>query len=492
VFPRGALLRPLACIGTASPHAARTGAHATLIAERASMLFQSPGFILLFLPAAVAAYYCAAASAAARQRVLIVASLVFYGWWDVRFVPLLIGQIAATWGLTRLQQATGRDEFLIFGIVLNLASLATFKYLDFLIGSLEAAAGVALPRAGVVLPIGISFFSFQLISYLADRLRRDAPVYPLRPFALFVLLFPHLIAGPIVRHNELVPQFDADPRRDGLWGRVSLGLVLFTLGLAKKVLLADRLAEIADPRFAEAAAGPLSFGDAWSATLAFTLQLFCDFSGYTEMAIGIACLFGLLLPENFRRPYLATDLRDFWRRWHISLSAFIRDYLYIPLGGNRAGPLRFVFATLAAMAVCGLWHGAGWTYVAWGLWHGLGLVVCRGWQSLKRPLPAPLGWALTMTFVMTGWVLFRAADFHTAASILSSLAGSSGFGGTFKNAELIAVAAVVAAVVPSAHEIANMRPMPWPAVAVGAAVLAGLCVLEAGNGPVQNFIYFQF
>ncbi len=457
------------------------------------MLFQSQGFILLFLPAAVAAYYCAAGTVAARQWVLIAASLVFYGWWDVRFVPLLIGQIAATWWLTRLARATGRNGFLIFGIVLNLASLATFKYLDFLIGSAEAIAGVALPRAHLVLPIGISFFSFQLISYLVDRLRSDAPVYPLRPFALFVLLFPHLIAGPIVRHNELVPQFAADPRREGMWARVCLGMVLFTLGLAKKVLLSDRLAEIADPLFAKAAGGAaLSFGDAWSATLAFSLQLFCDFSGYTEMAIGIACLFGLLLPENFRRPYLSTDLREFWRRWHISLSKFIRDYLYIPLGGSRHGLARYVFATMAAMAICGLWHGAGWTFVVWGLWHGVGLVACRAWQGLKRPLPAAAGWALTMTFVMAGWVLFRAADFHTAASILYSLAGGAGFSGGVRNAGLIAIAAVVAVAVPSAHEITNLRPMPWPAVAIGAALLAGGCVLEVGNGPMVNFIYFQF
>src|SRR5262245_12226280 len=192
------------------------------------------------------------------------------------------------------------------------------------------------------------------------------------------------------------------------------------------------------------------------------------------MAIGIASLFGLLLPENFRRPYLSTDLREFWRRWHISLSNFIRDYLYIPLGGSRAGPVRYVFATMGAMAICGLWHGAGWTYVVWGLWHGAGLVVCRAWQSLKRPMPAAAGWALTMLFVMAGWVLFRAADFHSAASMLHALAGGNGLSGTVKNAGLIAIAAVVAAAVPSAHEIRAMRPMPWSAVALGAALLAGI------------------
>ena len=456
------------------------------------MLFQSQEFILLFLPAAVICYYLVAGSAVARQSVLIAASLVFYGWWDARFIPLLVGQIGATWLLARLQRATGRNGFLVLGLVLNLASLATFKYLDFLIGSGEALVGITLPRAHLILPIGISFFSFQLISYLADRMRGDAPVYPFRPFALFVLLFPHLIAGPIVRHNELVPQFAEDPRRDGLWARMSLGLVLFTIGLTKKVLIADRLAEIADPLFTDAAKRMLTFGEAWSATLAFTFQLFCDFSGYTEMAIGIALLFGLLLPENFRRPYLSTNLREFWRRWHISLSNFIRDYLYIPLGGSRAGPARTVVATMVAMGICGLWHGAGWTYVVWGLWHGAGLMVCRAWQRRKRPMPAVAGWATTMAFVMAGWVLFRAADFQTAAAILQALIGWAGFHGALQDPGLIAIAALISALVPSAHEIKNMRPMPWPAIAVGAAALAAFCVLEVGNGPPLNFIYFQF
>jgi D-alanyl-lipoteichoic acid acyltransferase DltB (MBOAT superfamily) len=456
------------------------------------MLFQSQEFILLFLPAAAICYYLAAGSAVARQCVLIAASLVFYGWWDARFIPLLVGQIGGTWLLARLQQATGRKAFLVLGVVLNLGALATFKYLDFLIGTAETITGIALPRAQLVLPIGISFFSFQLISYLVDRMRNHAPVYPFRPFALFVLLFPHLIAGPIVRHNELVPQFADDPRRSGMWARISLGLVLFTMGLAKKVLLADRLAEIADPLFRDAAHRGLTFGEAWSAALAFTFQLFCDFSGYTEMAIGIALLFGLLLPENFKRPYLSTNLREFWRRWHISLSNFIRDYLFIPLGGSRAGPARYVVATMASMAICGLWHGAGWTYVVWGMWHGAGLVICRVWQGRKRPMPSVIGWGITMAFVMAGWVLFRASDFRSAASILYSLIGGAGFGDALQKPGLIAVAVLVSALAPSAHEIKSMRPMPWPAIAVGAAVLAGFCVLEVGNGPPLNFIYFQF
>jgi alginate O-acetyltransferase complex protein AlgI len=278
------------------------------------------GFILLLLPLAVVSYYLVASSAVARQSVLIAASLIFYGWWDARFIPLLVGQIGATWLLARFQQATGRNGFLALGILLNLASLTIFKYLDFLIGTIEALVGTALPRTHPVLPIGISFFSFQLISYLVDRLRNDAPAYPFRQFALFVLLFPHLIAGPIVRHNELIPQFAEDPRRAGMWFRIGTGLTILTIGFAKKVLVADRLAEYVDTLFGDAAQRLLTFQEAWNAALAFSLQLFLDFSAYTEMVIGIALLFGLLLPENFWRPYLATDLREFWRRWHITLS----------------------------------------------------------------------------------------------------------------------------------------------------------------------------
>ena len=456
------------------------------------MLFQSQGFILIFLPLAVASYYAAAGSERVRHAVLIVASLVFYGWWDARFIALLVGQISATWLIALWHKRSGRAGLLALGIALNLASLATFKYLDFLLASAEELTGFALPRAHILLPIGISFFSFQLISYLVDRLRGDAPVYPFRPFALFVLLFPHLIAGPIVRHNELVPQFALDPRREGLWRRIAVGLMLFTLGLAKKVLIADKLAELVDSLFTGAVTQPLALIEAWNAALAFSFQLFLDFSAYTEMAIGIALMFGLLLPENFRRPYLATDLRDFWRRWHISLSNFIRDYLYIPLGGSRHGVARYVAATLVSMGLCGLWHGAGWSYAAWGVWHGIGLVICRFWQQLRRPMPAALGWLVTMAFVLAGWVLFRAADFSTAASIFASLAGLNGAGGSFAAPGLIIVAALVSALVPSAHEIKDRFVWPRPIFAAAAAVLAGYCVLEVGRGPPLSFIYFRF
>lgn len=456
------------------------------------MLFQSQFYLLIFLPIVAALYYSVADSAPARQWILIGASLFFYGWWDVRFVVLPTAQITVTWLLALAHERTKRREYLVAGVVLNLISLGTFKYLDFLVASVDAVTGLTLPSAGIILPIGISFFSFQLVSYLVDRMRDDAPIYSFRPFALFVLLYPHLIAGPIVRHNELISQFEMDPKRDGLWRRLAIGSIIFTVGFAKKVLLADNLATIADPLFAQAASHPLSLGDAWSAVLAFTFQLFLDFSAYTEMAIGSALVFGLILPENFRRPYLSTNIRDFWRRWHISLSNFIRDYLYIPLGGSRMGLTRYVFATLLTMALCGLWHGAAWTFVVWGLWHGFGLIVCRAWQQLKSPLPAVVGWALTFAFVMVGWVLFRSSSFGAAGTMLASLLGAGGVGGTIQSAKLMLGAALVSAFVPSAHEMKDRLMRPYPAIAIGGAIMAVYCLLEVGQGAPTNFIYFRF
>ena len=467
-----------------------THGNAEPVAQR--MLFQTQFYVLVFLPAVTLLYYAVAGSTVARQWVLITASLIFYGWWDPRFVILPVAQIMATWLLARAHERSGSSAPLAFGVVLNLASLATFKYLDFLLASFEGVSGVTLPRAHIILPIGISFFSFQLISYLVDRMRGAAPIYPLRPFALFVLLYPHLIAGPIVRHNELVPQFAHDPRRDGMWMRIGVGLVIFTVGFAKKVLLADRLALLADPLFSQASVRALGFGESWTAVLAFSLQLFLDFSAYTEMAIGSALMFGVILPENFRRPYLATDIRDFWRRWHISLSNFLRDYLYIPLGGSRHGPWRYILATMGTMGLCGLWHGAGWTYVVWGLWHGLGLVVCRGWQALHRPLPTFVGWALTMLFVLAGWVVFRAPSFAAAGSIVESLVGGAGLQGGIANPGLIAAAALVSVLVPSAHELKDVVLRPHALIGAAAAAVAVACIFEVGNGPPINFIYFQF
>jgi alginate O-acetyltransferase complex protein AlgI len=380
------------------------------------MLFQSQFFVLVFLPFAVLAYYFRAHSREWREWCLLTASFVFYGWWDVRFIPLLVGQIGITWALAKLHERTKSNWPLWAGIGVNLASLGTFKYLNFIFTSVMAAIGAPQPPFDIVLPIGISFFSFQLISYLIDRMRDDAPIYPLRRFALFVTFFPHLIAGPIVRHNELIPQFEADPWRPGFAQRLGMGLFLFTIGFAKKVLFADRLAEVVNSIFAEPAAGSaLAFGRSWNAVLGFSLQIYLDFSAYTDMAIGVALLFGLMLPENFRRPYHATNLSDFWRRWHMSLSFWIRDYVYIPLGGNRKGLARKCANLILAMGICGIWHGLELHYFLWGVFHGVLLSiesVCnhRNWHPLRNRLGGayvPVKTVIIFGLVTFSWLLFK-------------------------------------------------------------------------------------
>ncbi|WP_431861044.1 MBOAT family O-acyltransferase [Azospirillum sp.] len=456
------------------------------------MLFHTQAFVLGFLPAVLALFYATARREAAREWVMVAASVVFYGWWDVRFVPLLLGQTLATWGLAHLYRTWRISWVVTAGVIANLAILGYFKYANFFMDSLAALLGSDLPRSDVLLPIGISFFTFELISYLVDLRRGRVPAYPLRGFCLFVFFFPHLVAGPIVRHNELIPQLADDPLRPGWAERFAKGLTLFIIGFAKKVLLADPLARSADPLFAAAAQGVPGLVDAWEAALAFSLQLFFDFSAYTEMALGIALLFGIRLPANFDAPYRAADLRDFWRRWHMTLSRWIRDYVYIPLGGSRQGPTGYALTTLVTMGLCGLWHGAAWTFVAWGLMHGAGLVACHAWQSLKRPLPLPVAWLLTMLFVVVGWVLFRAPDFATAGNLLAGMAGQGGLAGDLSRPLTMAAGAAVALLGPTSLDFTDTRLPARRPVAAAFAVLAVACILEVGKGQPLSFIYFQF
>jgi D-alanyl-lipoteichoic acid acyltransferase DltB (MBOAT superfamily) len=456
------------------------------------MLFHTQAFVLGFLPAVLALFYLAARHEAAREWVMVVASVVFYGWWDARFVPLLLGQTLATWGLAHAYRKWGFRWVVPVGVAANLAILGYFKYANFFLDTLTSLLGAELPHSDVLLPIGISFFTFELISYLVDLRRGHVPAYPLRGFCLFVFFFPHLVAGPIVRHNELIPQLADDPLRPGWAERFGKGMTLFILGFAKKVLLADPLARSADPLFAAAAGSVPGMVDAWEAALAFSLQLFFDFSAYTEMALGIALLFGIRLPANFDAPYRAASLRDFWRRWHMTLSRYIRDYVYIPLGGNRQGFAGYALTTLATMGLCGLWHGAAWTFVAWGLLHGAGLVVCHAWQGLRRPLPLPVAWFLTMLFVVVGWVLFRSPDFATAWNVLAGMAGAGGMDGALARPLTMAAAAAVALLGPTSLEFIDRRLPASRPVAAAFAVLAVACILEVGKGQPISFIYFQF
>ncbi|MEJ1976059.1 MAG: MBOAT family protein [Acetobacteraceae bacterium] len=355
------------------------------------MLFNSQAFILGFLPCVLAAYYVAAEHPALRRAVLVAASLVFYGWWDIRFVPLLVGLTLANWLFVRAYGLWRRDAWLVAGVVLNLMVLGVCKYANFAADTLASLFGTVHQPWGIVLPLGISFFTFQKISYLVDLRRGDRHVYGLLEFAAFVTFFPQLIAGPLVRHNEIIPQFALSPRRAEMWENLARGAVLFAIGLTKKAAIADTVAQICDPLFARGT--PLNLAEAWAASGTYMLQIYFDFSGYSDMAIGLGLMFGLRLPLNFAAPYRAASIREFWRRWHMTLSRFLRDYLYIPLGGNRRGEARQALNVVATMLLGGLWHGAAWTFVVWGGLHGLALAANSAWDraGAAHAAPARLG-----------------------------------------------------------------------------------------------------
>ncbi|HWH71576.1 MAG TPA: MBOAT family protein [Candidatus Sulfotelmatobacter sp.] len=378
------------------------------------MLFNSNEF-LVFFALFCTAYVLVRNSLAARNRLIVVASYVFYGSWDYRFAGLLLLTSGLDFTLARLIEGTGTDRrrraLLAASVGLNLGVLALFKYFNFFRESLEGLLstwGVESHWKGwqIVLPIGISFYTFQSMSYVVDVYRRRMPASrDLIQFLAYVSFFPQLVAGPIERGTHLLPQFNRPlPIRAA---DLEAGVWLIIWGLFKKVVLADNLAPLVELVYQHAApAGPMVV----LGTIAFALQIYCDFSGYSDIACGLARLFGFNLMLNFNLPYLATSLRDFWRRWHISLSTWLRDYLYVPLGGSRGGEGRTYLNLGITMLLGGLWHGAALTFLLWGLWHGLGLMANRWWEQrgIGRKLPSWSGWLVTQALVLYGWLLFRA------------------------------------------------------------------------------------
>lgn len=469
------------------------------------MLFHSQEFLLLFLPVALVGWYAAAGRKDLRVAWMIAASLVFYAYWDVRLLPLLGLSILGNWALARLAYGgmggEGLQRFAApLGVVLNLLVLGVFKYADFVGETAAALTGHQHDPWGIVLPLGISFFTFQQISYLADLRKGAAPVYGLMDYALYVSFFPQLIAGPIVRHDELIHQFDAYPKRDGLSERLMRGAALLLIGVSKKVLLADVFAAQADPIFAlvegEQTVGLL---DAWTGAAAFGLQIYFDFSAYSDMAIGLAMMAGIRLPENFNAPYRAVSLVDFWRRWHMTLSRFLRDYLYVSMGGNRAGRGRQALALTATMLLGGLWHGAAWTFVVWGGLHGIGLVVSHFWGRTGISIGRPLSWAVTMLFVFWTWVMFRAESMTGAVKLWTAMSGLSDAAiavpqtfATLSGAGWLLAGAVIAVVGPTSQSVVFTHLRPLRGLATAAAVFAVFLVFRLGGGTNQEFIYFQF
>ena len=409
------------------------------------MLFNSLPFIFLFLPVVLTGFFVLGRrSPMSAAAWLTLASLFFYGWWNPLYVSLLVISMVFNYriGLSIVQAHAARRlttarGMLTFALVADLGLLAYYKYANFFLDNLNAALQTHVSLGEIILPLGISFFTFTQIAFLVDAYQGKAREYSFVHYALFVTYFPHLIAGPILHHAEMMPQFARREIYHPDAGALAAGVTLFVLGLTKKVLIADEVGQYVAPFFDAARGGTaLTFVEAWCGALAYTFQLYFDFSGYSDMAVGLSLLFGVKLPANFHSPYKAANIIDFWRRWHITLSRFLRDYLYVPLGGNRNGPARRYINLLITMLLGGLWHGAGWTFVLWGALHGIYLCVNHGWIALRSALGfssrstawgRALSCGLTFMAVVVGWVIFRADSLSTALVILHGMAGGHGF-----------------------------------------------------------------
>lgn len=409
------------------------------------MLFNSYEFLFFYFPVTFAAFFVIGRYSRSLAALwLFAASLFFYGWWNPAYVSLLIGSILFNFAMGsaisrehhrgRLAWAKG---MLITAVSGNLALLAYYKYANFFLTSTNQLLGTGWHLEEVVLPLGISFFTFTQIAFLVDAYRGEVKERNFIHYGLFVTYFPHLIAGPVLHHKEMMPQFAQAQTYRPHWENVSVGLTIFIIGLFKKTVLADGVAQYSTPVFDAAAVGQtLTLFEAWGGALAYTFQLYFDFSGYSDMAIGLSRMFGVKLPLNFHSPYKATNIVEFWRRWHMTLSRFLRDYLYFSLGGNRRGTVRRYINLMVTMLLGGLWHGAGWTFLVWGGLHGLYLCINHAWSNLsgrlspKTLLPKRLGkllaWLTTFMAVVIGWVFFRANSFDAALEMLQGMAGLHG------------------------------------------------------------------
>lgn len=408
------------------------------------MLFNSHVFILAFLPATLIGFFVVAHVMGGRAaRIwLLLACMVFYGWWSVFYLALLILWIVINHTVslqilkTRILARQHANLWLAFGITFQICVLAYFKYAAFLVDNVAALTGMDFAIGAIVLPLAISFYTFQQIAFLVDTWRGYAERKPLLDYMLFISFFPQLIAGPILHHHESMPQFQKPGTYRFNADSFSEGLVLFAFGLLKKLCLADPLSGLATPVFAAAGAGAaISMFEAWTATLAFGLGLYFDFSGYSDMAIGLARMFGIRFPYNFNSPYRSLSIVEFWRRWHMTLSRWLRDYVYIALGGNRKGQVGRYVNLFATMLIGGLWHGAAWTFVVWGGLHGIYLAINHSWHGLVKRAAARgrdlslgpvLSSMITMFAVYFAWIFFAAPNFSAAWDIIIGLTGANG------------------------------------------------------------------
>lgn len=489
------------------------------------MLFNTFAFFCVFLPLALIGYFTLSRRSLRGSIVLLlVASVVFYSYWDIRYLPLLAASIALNYCVGRAivgwldsdQQRSRR--WLILGLVANLVALIFFKYTNFLVQNFAAVTGLDIASPQIELPIGISFFTFTQIAYLVDcyqgKVRETRP----ESYGLFVTYFPHLIAGPILHHKEMIPQFDAPATHIFNTGRLTVGMMFFTIGLFKKVILADGVARFVGPVF-DVHYAELTQLEAWAGALAYTFQLYFDFSAYSDMAYGLSYMFGVILPINFFSPYKATSIIEFWRRWHITLSTFLRDYLYIPLGGNRKGPTQRYINLAITMLLGGLWHGANWTFIVWGALHGTYLIINHALRHLlgeRGGLPRTIiGLVLTWLAVIVAWVIFRANSMTIALSVLEAMwhstaapdvgravLGSSRIMPMTQCIAWLAACTAIVLLLPNAYQALGKGPLITTesrlrgtrgGLLLGAMIMVSLLLLAISETRgVSEFLYFNF
>ncbi len=478
------------------------------------MLFNSYEFIFLFLPLTLSAFFFLSRLKFLKLStfILVIASLAFYAYWDYRYIPLLVASILFNHNIGKIIERSPRKWLLVFGLIVNIGLLSFFKYTCFFLNTCNYFFSGSIPVPEIVMPIGISFFTFTQIAYLVDAYRGETKGYDLLSYSLFVTFFPHLIAGPILYHKDMIPQFRSVRHFMYSHENMARGVVLFGLGLFKKVVIADKLSVLAGPVFDRPEIVTLL--EAWGGALAYTFQLYFDFSGYTDMALGIGLMLNVSLPVNFNSPYRATSIIDFWKRWHITLSTFLKRYLYIPLGGNRCGEARKALNIMITMLLGGLWHGAGWTFVIWGGLHGIYVLINHGWRKLDVAMPALLGRTLTFVAVVFAWVFFRAKSVPDAILLIKAMFGGNGFvlpqqdanllwifgdfGIKFANvlkvatlekfSILIGLYLLILCAKENLDIVSYLRPRWW--MAFGAGIFVAISILSINR--VTEFLYFQF
>ena len=461
------------------------------------MLFSSVPFLYYFLPAVLLVYFLV--PRVLKNTVLLISSLIFYGWGEPKLVFLMLFTIAMFYGcglaIGKARQQKWKKIWLAVSVVISVALLGLFKYADFFVSSVNAVTGLSIPLLRLALPVGISFYTFQCLSYTIDVYRGNVPSQKnLISFGAYVALFPQLIAGPIVRYVDVARELDS---RTHSWDDVALGLRRFLVGLAKKIIIADNFALFLEI-FRNSSEKSVLFY--WMYAIAFTLNIYFDFSGYSDMAIGLGRVFGFRFVENFNYPYLSKSVGEFWRRWHMSLGSWFRDYIYIPLGGNRVGRGRWVFNTLAVWMLTGLWHGAAWNFVLWGLLYAVCLMAEKWIPGLKK-LPDPLRWGYTMLVVVLGFVLFNAQTMSGAVTDLLAMFGFEGLPAVtaetlyyLRSFALLFVVGFVGATPLIRNGVNRIAEKKWVAVLepVTLILLLLICTGYLVDGSFSPFLYFRF